>query len=92
MEEFLGLAHLAPLEMPHLDRQPLDAAGEDCEGAEIGGVAIARDDLGRNRLDREAEFFRDIHLDAGIDAPEIAQVAISARAASTRARLRANSA
>ena len=51
-EIFLGLEHLGPLQMPDLGRQPLDRARHDGERREIDGVAVARDDLGRHRLDR----------------------------------------
>ena len=43
MEELLGLAHLAALQVAHLGRQPLDAAGDHGERGEEGGMAVARD-------------------------------------------------
>ena len=37
---------------------------------EIHGVAVARDNLGRDRLDLQSHFLRDIRLDARIDLRE----------------------
>ena len=57
MEEFLGLADLAALQVADFGGQPLDAAGDDRQSAEEGGVAVARDDLGRDRLRPQAKPF-----------------------------------
>ena len=45
-EIFLGLEHLGPLQMPDLRRQPLDRARNHGERGEVGGVTVARHDLG----------------------------------------------
>ena len=50
--------------------QPLDRRGDDAERREIHGVAVARDDLGRDRLDREAHRLGDMLFDARIDVGE----------------------
>ena len=55
MEEFLRLAHFRALQVPHFGRQALNAGGDDGEGGEEGGVAVARDDLRGDRLRRQAE-------------------------------------
>ncbi len=56
--------------MADLDRQVLDRAGDDREHREEHGVAVARDDLGRHRLDRQAELGGDVRLDPRIDVCE----------------------
>ena len=97
-EELLGLQHLGALQVADLGGEPLDRGGDDAERREIHGVAVARDDLGRDRLDREPHRLGDMRFDARIDlakvptAPEMAQVATSSRAASSRSLARANSA
>ncbi len=70
MEEFLGLAHLAALQMPHLSRQPLDAAGDHSQRGEEHRVAVARDDLRGDRLRRQAQLCGDILLHTRIDMRE----------------------
>jgi hypothetical protein len=61
----------------------LDGRGDDAERCEVHGVAVARDDLGRDRLDGEAELFGNMASMRGSilakvpTAPEMAQVAIS---------------
>src|SRR5580765_7062075 len=52
---FLGLEHLGPLQMPDLDRKPLDLACHYAEGRKIISVAVARDDLGGDRLWPQAQ-------------------------------------
>ena len=69
-EGLCRLPHLASLQVPNLHRQPLDRAGDDAEHGEIHGVAIARDNLGRDRLRRETHRFRDMRLDRRVDARE----------------------
>ncbi len=66
---------------------------------EIDGVAVARDDLGRDRLGHEAELLRDMLLDGGIDIGEGADRAgngagrdLGLARATSRSRARANSA
>ncbi len=70
MEELLGLAHFAPLEMADFDRQPLDRPGDHCERAEEHRVAVARDHLRRHRLDREAELLGNMGFDVGMQVRE----------------------
>jgi hypothetical protein len=53
-----------------LDREALDRAGDHAERGEEHRVAVARDDLGGHRLDRQAQLFRDVFLDRGIDVGE----------------------
>ena len=50
--------------------EALDAGGDDGERREKRRVTVARDHLRRNRLHREAEFFRDMFLDARVDIGE----------------------
>ena len=71
-EIFLGFADFGALQVADFDRQPLDGAGDDAENREIHGVAVARDDLGRDRLRRQAELCRDMGLDPRIDGREAA--------------------
>ena len=70
VEGLFGFQHFGPLQVADLDGQTLDAAGDHGQGREPGGVAVARDDLGRDRLDDEAEFRGDVFLDARIDVGE----------------------
>ena len=56
------LPHLASLQVPDLDREALDRAGDDAEHGEVHRVTIARDDLGRDRLRREPHLRRDMRL------------------------------
>ena len=76
------------LQMADLGREPLDRGGDQRQRHEERGVPVARDDLGRDRLRREAELFATYSSTRGSilakvpTAPEIAQVAISLRAAS----------
>ena len=93
-EILLGLKYLGALQMADFGRQPLDRRGDHGQGGEEHRVAVARDDLGRNRLGNKAELGGDMSLDLGrdvgegADRAEIAQVATSSRAALRRARLR----
>ena len=57
-EELLGLQHFGALQMADFGRQPLDRGGDDAERREIHGVAVARDDLRRDRLDRKPHLLR----------------------------------
>ena len=54
-ERLLGLADLAPLPVAHVRREPLDRRRDERERREERRVPIARDDLRRDRLGREAE-------------------------------------
>jgi hypothetical protein len=47
------------------DGQPLDRTGDDAQRREEHGVAVARDDLGGHRLDRQAQLLGDIFLHRG---------------------------
>ena len=69
-EILLGLAQLGALEVPDLGGQPLHGARDDGEGGEEGGVAVARDHLGRDRLDREPHLSGDMALHPGVDVGE----------------------
>src|SRR6185437_13519142 len=69
-EMLLGLAQLGALQVADLGGEPLDRAGDDGERGEVEGVAIARDDLRRDRLGREAELRCDMLLDRGRDIGE----------------------
>ena len=61
-EIFLGLEHLGALQVADLGRQPLDRRGDDAQRREEHRVPVARDDLGRDRLDRQPELGRDMLL------------------------------
>ena len=69
-EEFLRFHDFGALQMPDLGRQPLDRRCDDAERGKERRVAIARDDLGRNRLRLQAQFRRYIRLDPWIDIGE----------------------
>src|SRR5439155_15331779 len=66
-EEFLRLQNFSSLEVPDLGRKPLDRTRNHRQDCEIHRVPVARDDLRRNRLNREAELSRHMLLDARID-------------------------
>ena len=98
-ERLLGLAHLAPLPVAHVRREPLDARRDERERREVRRVPVARDDLRRDRLGLEAERARARCFSIAGDrcayvptAPAILPTAISRRAAARRARPRAISA
>ena len=69
-EELLGLEHFGALEVADFDGEAFARRGHDAEHCEEHGVAIARNDLRRNRLDREAELFGHMRLDPRIDVGE----------------------
>jgi len=50
-------------QVPDLDGEPLERGGHECQRAEQVGVPVARDDLGRDRVDRELEARQDVRLD-----------------------------
>ena len=92
-EELLRLQHFGALQMADFGGEPLDRGGDDAERGEKHGVAVARDDLRRDRLDRKPHLLGDMASTRGSTwakvptAPEIAQVATSLRAApAARAR------
>ena len=62
--------HFGALQMADFRRQPLDRRGDDAERREIHGVAVARDDLRRDRLDGEPHLLRHMGFDARIDLRE----------------------
>ena len=68
------------------------------QGREIGGMAVAGNDLGGNRLNRQPHLFGDMFFHARIDIGESADRAGNgaggdfARAVTSRARARVNSA
>ena len=69
-KELLRFEHLGTLKMADLGRQPFDAAGNDAQRREIHCVAIARDDLRADRLDREVHRLRNVRLDVRLDIGE----------------------
>ena len=58
--------------MADFGRQPFDRGGDHAERGEIHGVAVARDDLRRDRLDCEPQLCCDVGFDARIDLRECA--------------------
>ena len=56
--------------MAHFGGQPFDAAGDHAQRGKEHGVAVARDDLGGNRLNRQAQLLRHIFLNLRIDIGE----------------------
>ena len=69
-EIFLGLQHFGALQMADFRRQPLDGRRDDAQRGKIHGVAVARNDLRRDRLDLEPHFARDMGFDPRIDLGE----------------------
>ena len=69
-EVFLGLAHLAALQVADFDGEALDRAGDDTERGEEHGVAVARDDLRRDWLDRKTQLVGNMCLDTRVDVGE----------------------
>ncbi len=69
-EELLGLAHFGALQVADLGGEVLDRGGDDGEGREEGGMPVARNDLGGDRLDRQPELGGDVFLDPRIDVGE----------------------
>ena len=66
-EIFLGLQHFGALQVADFRRQPLDRRRDDAQRGEIHGVAVARNDLGRDRLDLESHLTRHVGFDPRID-------------------------
>jgi hypothetical protein len=62
-EPLLGLADLGALPVPHAERDLLDRGAEQGERAQHLGVAVARDDLGRDGLGLKAELVERLGLD-----------------------------
>src|SRR5262249_9195230 len=70
-ERLLGFQHFSPLEAANLERDLLERPGRDGHGHAALGVAIALDDLGRDRLRLEPELAAYLFLDLGIDVGEV---------------------
>ena len=66
-ERLLELEDLAPLEMPDLDGELLERRGDEGQRGDDFGVAVALQDLGRDRGGLEAELRRASHLDPGVE-------------------------
>src|SRR6478609_8547278 len=66
----LDLADLGPLQVTNLGRQALDRGSDDRERGEIGGVAVAWNHLGGDRLRAQAEGARNVFLDAWVEVGE----------------------
>ena len=64
-ERLLDLAHLGALEVAHLGREALEPGAGQRDGLHELGVAVARDDLGRDRLARQPEPLEHPHLVLG---------------------------
>ncbi len=67
IERLFGLQHLGALQVADLDRHPLDGGGDHGQGGEIGGVAVPRNHLRRDRLDLQPHLLGDVGLHPGID-------------------------
>ncbi len=74
-EELLHFEHFGALQVSDLDGEPLDRRRHDPEGGEEHGVPVARDHLGRHRLDREPHGVRHMRLDPRVDIGEGADCA-----------------
>ena len=62
-ERLERLAHLGALKVPDLDRDALQRPAEDGERRQQLGVTVAAHDLGRGRVDGEADRVEDMALD-----------------------------
>jgi len=69
-EILLGFENLRPLKMAYFGCKALDRRGDDAERSEESGVPVARNDLRRDRLDRQAHFPGDMRLNRRIDIGE----------------------
>ena len=87
---FLGLQHFGALQMADFDRQPFQRRCDHAQGRKEHRMTVARDDLGRHRLDRSPIALATCSSTRGSilakvpTAPEMAQVAISSRAVTSR--------
>jgi hypothetical protein len=70
LERLFGFQHLGALQVADLGGQALDRRGHDTQGREIGRVAVARDDLGRDWLDDQAHHLGHVLFNARIDIGE----------------------
>ena len=69
-EELFRLQNFGALHVADFDRQALDARRDDAERGEEHGVAVARDDLRRDRFGLQAEALGDVFFDARVDIGE----------------------
>ena len=69
-EEFFRLPHFRPLQVADFGRDAFHRTGDHAQDGEEHGVPIARDDLGRYRLERQAEPLRDVFFHSRIDVGE----------------------
>jgi hypothetical protein len=69
-EGFLRLQHLGPLQVADLHREVLHGGGDHRQRREVGGVPVARDHLGRDRLGDQAHLLGHVGFDARIDVGE----------------------
>src|SRR5580698_3952397 len=56
--------------MANFSGEPLDRTRDHCKRHKIGGMAVARNDLTRNRLDLQAQRMRDVRFDLRGDVGE----------------------
>ena len=69
-EELLGLADFGALEVADFGGDLVERGAEDGERGDVGGVAVALDDLGGDGDGLEAEFFADRFLVLGLEMAE----------------------
>ena len=70
-ERLLGLAHLAPLQVPDLEPDLLERAAQDGERAQERSMAIALHHLVRDRLGDEVEPRERLDLEARFEMRQI---------------------
>ena len=66
-EELFGFQHFGPLQMTDFGGEAFHRGRDDAERRKIHGVAVARDDLRRDRLRHQSHVLGDMFLDARID-------------------------
>ncbi len=66
-ERLEGLTNFRALEVPQLDRHPLEGPSQDGERGQELSVAVAADHLGRRWVRVESEAVEDVALDRGAD-------------------------
>ena len=71
-EGLLGLAHLRPLQVAHLEGHLLQGGGDDGERGHIEGMAVALQDLRGDVGGSDAEPLAHVVLDEGRDVGEVA--------------------
>ncbi len=69
-EILFGFQYLGALQVADLGCKPLDRRGDDGQRGKEHRMAVARDDLRRDRLWREAHFGCDVFFNRGIDVGE----------------------